>query len=53
MFALLGFLCDLVKLASLADWFYKKHQARVYAQNVANAPASLEELEDEQEHGEL
>jgi hypothetical protein len=43
----------LVKLAGLADYFYDKHKTKAYAQTVANAPDSLKELEDEQNHGKL
>ncbi len=46
IWAIFGFLADLVKLGKMADYFWSKHQARVYAQNDANEPKTKSELLD-------
>lgn len=51
IWSIFGFICDVVKLAKLADYFYARHKAVQYAKDVTNAPDSLKELEDDQQSG--
>jgi hypothetical protein len=52
-FSILSLISRLVGLVRLGDFFWEKHEAKLKAQNLADAPTTRQELEKTLDDGKL
>lgn len=53
MWAFLSALCNILRLAKLAEYCWQQHKAKLQAQSIANTPTTDEEWHDAGQKGDL